>query len=146
MTSASENLSGRRLTAPEQRELLDLPLPGVWATVSPSGRVHAVPVHFVRSGEEIRVLTQRESVKCRNTLRAGRATLCVPTTLGEDDRRYVSVEGPVTVESPIQRQDLLALDQKYGRDDAYCFEEPVYRDSVILVLSPSRVIAWSDAD
>lgn len=146
MASASENLSGRRLTPAEQAELLDLPLAGVWATVSPSGRVHAVPVHFVRSGQDIRVLTQRGSVKCTNTLQAGRATLCVPTTLGDNDRRYVSVEGPVRVESPIQRQDLLALDQKYERDDASCFEEPEYRESVIMVLSPSRVIAWSDTD
>ena len=146
MASASENLSGRRLTPAEQAELLDLPLAGVWATVSPSGRVHAVPVHFVQSGDEMRVLTQRQSVKCRNTVQTGRATLCVPTTLGENDRRYVSVEGPVRVESPIRREDLLALDQKYGRDDADSFDEPVYRDSVIMVLSPSRVIAWSDTD
>ena len=146
MASVSENLSGRRLTPAEQRELMDLPLTGVWATVSPSGRVHAVPVHFVRAGAEVRVLTQRQSVKCRNSVDAGRATLCVPTTLGENDRRYVSVEGPVRVESPIQREDLLALDQKYDRDDVDSFEEPAYRDSVIMVLSPSRVIAWSDTD
>ena len=141
---AADDLSGRRLTPAERIELLDLPLTGVWSTVSSTGGVHAVPVHFVRSGEQVRVLTQRDSVKFRNSVRAGRATLCVHVTLAGDDRRYVTLEGPVRVEPAVQRQDLARLDRKYDRDDAAFFEAPEYRDSVILVLSPERTIAWSD--
>ena len=136
----------RRLTDEERQDLLDLPLTAVWSTLSAMGRIHSVPVHFTRTGGELRVLTEWDSVKCRNALRTGRATLCVETTLDDTDRRYVTAEGPVRFERPVSSADLTALDLRYGRDDADAFEQHSFLGSVMMVLQPEHWIAWSDAD
>lgn len=67
------------------------------ATVRPDGRAHVAPVWFALDGEDIVWLTGDFTVKGRNLLRTGRASLCV-----DDDRppfSFVSVEGPVTVDT-----------------------------------------------
>jgi hypothetical protein len=104
-----------------------------------------VPVHFLPIGGELRVLTESESVKCRNTRRTGRATLCVETTVGGTDRRYVSAEGPVSIEQPVSVEHLTALHLRYGYDGEE-LDPTEFANSVMLVLRPERWIAWSDAD
>ena len=136
----------RRLSSRERDQLLDLPLTGVLSTLSSAGWIHSVPVHFYWKSGELRVLAERDSAKCRNARRNGRATLCVETTLGGNDRRYVSAEGPVSVEESVSLEDLTALDGRYDRQDAAEFDQGSYEDSVMLVLRPERLIAWSDAD
>lgn len=145
MESPSErDEAGRRLlTENERDELLDQLLTGVWSTLTPSGRIHSVPVHFVRRGSQLRVLTSRHSVKTRNARASGRATLCVETTLDGTDRRYVTAEGPIRVQEPVLREDVLALAERYG--DHYA-DLDSYSEAVILVLDAERWIAWSDAD
>ena len=136
----------RRLTERERQDVLDLPLAAVWSTLTRAGRIHSVPVHFVTRGADIRVLTESDSVKCRNAQRTGRATLCVETTIHGADRRYATAEGPVHLERPITVEDLAALDRRYGRSDAVGFDAADFTDAVIMVLSPESWIAWSDAD
>jgi hypothetical protein len=109
-------------------------------------RVHSVPVHFLRSGSELRMLVESDSVKIRNARRTGRATLCVVTTIGGGDRRYVTAEGPVSIDESVSLDDVTALDQRYGRQDAAGFDQGSYEGSVMLVLRPERWIALSDAD
>jgi hypothetical protein len=138
---------GRRpLTENERDQLLDQPLPGVWSTLTPRGRIHSVPVYFVRRNSELRVLTGRDSVKSRNARASGRATLCVEMTLEGTDRRFVTAEGPVRVEQPVLLEDLLALQERYGGDDADYPNLDTYHEDVMLVLETERWIAWSDAD
>jgi hypothetical protein len=138
---------GRRpLTENERDDLLDRPLPGVWSTLTPRGRIHSVPVYFVRRNSEFRVLTGRDSVKSRNVRASGRATLCVEMTLEGTDRRFVTAEGPVRVEQPVLLEDLLALAERYGGDDADYPSLDEYHEDVILVLEVEQWIAWSDAD
>jgi hypothetical protein len=105
-----------------------------------------VPVHFLRKGAELRVLTERDSVKCRNARRTGRAALCIETTIGDSDRRYVSAEGPISVEESVPSDDVEALARRYGWRDAIGLDQELFDDSVMLVLRPERWIAWSDAD
>jgi Pyridoxamine 5'-phosphate oxidase len=139
--------AGRRpLTENERDELLDQPLPGVWSTLTRRGRIHSVPVHFVRRNSELRVLTGRDSVKSRNARASGRATLCVEMTLDGTDRRFVTAEGPVRVEQPVLLEDVFALAERYGGHYAAYPNLDSYHEAVILVLDAERWIAWSDAD
>ena len=136
----------RRLTDEERGELLDLPLTAVWSTLTATGRIHSVPVHFMHVGGELHVMTERHSVKCRNAVRVGHATLCVETTVNGTDRRYAMAEGPVRIEGPVSANALMELAQRYGRQDLDPFDEHTYANSVIVVLTPEHWIAWSDAD
>jgi Pyridoxamine 5'-phosphate oxidase len=137
---------GRRpLTDRERTELLDLPLAGIYSTLTIDERIHSVPVHYLPVGAELRILTEPESVKCRNSRRTGRATFCVETTFGGTDRRYVSAEGPVSIEHPVSLEDLTALHLRYGYDTEE-LDPTQYENSVMLVLRPEQWIAWSDAD
>jgi hypothetical protein len=145
-TPSGRDDGGRRLlTEHERDELLDLPLAGVMSTLTPSGRIHSVPVFFVRRNGELRVLTGRDSVKCRNALASGRATLCVEMTLDGTDRRYVTAEGPIRIEQLVL-EDLVALADRYGGADPTSPDLDEYDDDVILVIEPEQWIAWSDAD
>jgi len=139
--------AGRRpLTDQERNELLDEPLSGVWSTLTTTGRIHSVPVHFVRREGQLRVLTGRDSVKTRNALASGRATLCVDMTLDGTDRRFVMAEGPVHVEQPVPLEHVLALAERYGGHYAAYPNLDSYHDDLILVLEAEQWIAWSDAD
>lgn len=83
------------MTADEARGfLLDGTRTGKLATVRRDGRPHVVPIWFLLDGDDVVFTTGRDTVKGRNMLRDGRASLCV------DDERppfgYVVVSGRVT--------------------------------------------------
>jgi len=136
----------RRLTEHERDVLLDLPLPGVWSTLMPGGRIHSVAVHYVRRNGEFCILTGLDSVKARNALASGRATLCVEMVIDGSDRRFVTAQGPVRVEQPVTLEDVFALAERYGGHYATFPNLDSYHEDVILVLHAEQWIAWSDAD
>lgn len=144
--AARDDHGRRRLTDEERGELLDLPLTAVWSTLTSTGRIHSVPVHFRHVSGELHVMTETHSVKCRNAVRVGRATLCVETTLNGTDRRYAMAEGPVRVEGPVSGNALIELAQRYGGQEPDPSDERTFANSTILVLTPEHWIAWSDAD
>ena len=106
----------RRLTRSEAAALLSRPLVGVFSTVSVSGWIHSVPVHFLYTADQVRFLAGARDVKTRNAERTGQGTLCVETTDGHI-RSYVSVSGTVGVLHPPDAGDLRALDRRYARED-----------------------------
>jgi hypothetical protein len=135
----------RRLTRAECAELLGRPLVGVLSTVAPGGWVHSVPVHYLWRDGEVRVLCEVGSAKARNAARTGRATLCVE--VDEADRRYVSVVGDARLERPVRPGDLSELDRIYGRTDfSTGWDEADLAAAAMLVLTPTRWIAWADQD
>ena len=134
----------RSLSVRERLVLLNQPLVGVLSTLDPRGWIHSVPVHFFVDGDDLRIVMGKESVKCRNARRSGRATLCVETSTSVE-RRYVSAEGRVRVEA-VSLRDLVAFDKKYARADAAGFEEGVFDQDVTLILRPERWIARTDWD
>lgn len=109
------------------------------------GWIHSVPVHFLYREGEIRILCGTSSVKASNVDRTGRGTLCVEVTHGSE-RRYVTVEGAVRVERPARPDDVTALDQQYSRTDTADWTESDYANEAMLVMRPTRWIAWSDWD
>ena len=87
----------RRLTDEERDALVAQPLTAVFATERKGGGVHAVPVWYLYCDGELRIVTDRDSLKARNATRTGRATLCVTQTIGMD-LRYVTAEGTIRIE------------------------------------------------
>jgi hypothetical protein len=144
MTEVDENR--RRLTRDESVALLSRPLAGVFSTLHPGGWIHSVPVHFLFTGGEVRILAGAGAVKTRNAARTGQATLCVEVTEGPV-RSFVSVSGPVVSRPPSMAGDLEPLDERYGRTDfSSGWDEAAYADAVLLILRPDRWIAWADWD
>ncbi|HZM79948.1 MAG TPA: pyridoxamine 5'-phosphate oxidase family protein [Candidatus Limnocylindrales bacterium] len=135
----------RRLTPDECAQLLSRPLVGVFSTLAERGWIHSVPVHFLYRDGEIRVLCGSNSIKARNVDRTGRATFCVEVTQGTE-RRYVTVEGPARVQRPAQANDVTALDEQYARTDTADWTESDYAGEGLVILQPTRWIAWSDWD
>jgi PPOX class probable F420-dependent enzyme len=68
---------------------------GVAVTVTPNGRAHATVVSTAVLDGKVGFASPRHTVKVKNIQRTGRATL---TVIKVDTRRYVTVEGPVSVE------------------------------------------------
>jgi PPOX class probable F420-dependent enzyme len=123
---------------PEQREAFAArPLPATLATVDAAGRAHAVPVIYLYEGGRFRIITDRGSQKHRNAERTGRATLCI------DDRerfRYVTVEGPVTVEDPLAYETRLRLHTHYRGPEAAlkAVADGAHERMVSLLILPER--------
>ena len=68
---------------------------GVAATVTPKGRVQSTIVSTAVLDGKVGVAARPRTVKERNIARTGRATI---TVIKLDNRRYVTVEGPASVE------------------------------------------------
>ena len=128
----------------ERRALLDLALPAVFSTVAPDGSVHSVPVHFLFTEERFRFIAEDGSVKVRNARHSGRGTLCVVATV-EGERRYVTAEGPVEIETSVVQADLDALDHRYRRESPSA-DDDAYAAAVTIVLHPERWLGRADAD
>lgn len=125
--------------------MLSRPTVAVFSSLAADGWIHSVPVHFLYREGEIRILCGTSSVKASNVDRSARGTLCVEVTDGSE-RRYVTVEGAVRVERPARPDDVTALDQQYSRTDTADWTESDYANEAMLVMRPTRWIAWSDWD
>jgi PPOX class probable F420-dependent enzyme len=124
---------------PSERDaFLRGPHTAVLSTLGRDGRVHAVPVWYLYEGGVFRILTGRGSVKHRNVERTGRATLCVDQRSG--GFRYVTAEGPVTIDATVSREERLALHVHYrGPDDARrVVDRGGHEGLVRLTLTPER--------
>jgi general stress protein 26 len=136
----------RPLTRDEAVGLLSRPLVGVFSSLSESGWIHSVPVHWLYANDQVRFLAGARDVKTRNVERTAQGTLCVETTEGQT-RSYVSVSGSATVRHPPEAADLRALDQRYVRDDfAGGWDEESLAAAVMIVVTIERWIAWADWD
>ena len=68
---------------------------GVAATVTPKGRAQATIVSTAVLDGKVGVATRPRTVKAKNIERTGRAAI---TVIKLDNRRYVTVEGPASIE------------------------------------------------
>ncbi|MEO1060801.1 MAG: pyridoxamine 5'-phosphate oxidase family protein [Actinomycetota bacterium] len=90
-------MAAQSMTEHEREEFLAGVHVGVLAVERADGPPLAVPVWYgYRPGGAVEVLTSAASLKGRLTAAAGRASLCAQQE--ELPYRYVSVEGPATVE------------------------------------------------
>ncbi len=119
---------------------LDEPRTAVLATTGRDGQIHAVPVWFSHEGGVVRIITERGSVKHRNAVRTPRASLCVDERDGSF--RYVTVEGPVTVQDSVSYEERLALHVRYRGAEAAkrVVDGGGHEQLVMLHLRPERFI------
>lgn len=68
---------------------------GVAVTITPKGRAQSTVVSTAVLDGKVGFASRRNTVKLKNIQRTGRATI---TVIKLDTRRYVTVEGPVSIE------------------------------------------------
>lgn len=126
------------MTSDERDAFLRTPRTAVLATTRRDGRVHAVPVWFAWDGEVFRIITERGSVKHRNVVRDGRATLCIDERDGAF--HYVTAEGDVTIQDPVSYDERLALHTHYRGPEAAktIVDRGGHERMVLLLLRPER--------
>lgn len=101
---------------PAEREVFAArALGAVFCTVDRAGRSHAVPVIYLFEGGEFIVITERGSQKQVNAEHSGRAALCIN---GWPEFRYVTAEGPVTVQETVSYELRLRLHTHYRGEEA----------------------------
>jgi Pyridoxamine 5'-phosphate oxidase len=144
--TAAADENRRPLDRTECEALLARPLVGVFSTVAAAGWIHSVPFFYSYVAGECRILAESRAAKARNAARTGQATLCVQTVDGTV-RSYVSLSGAVSQLTPPPMADLAALDERYSRTDFAAGRDDVaLADAVLLILRPTRWIAWTDWD
>ena len=131
------------MNAEERDAFLRQPHTAVIATVDARGRAHAVPVWYLYDGVSFDIVTARGSVKHKNILRTGRASLCIDSR-GE---RVVSLtaEGAVTIEEPVTREWRRALHTHYvGAEEAArrVDASTAHEGMVMLRLTPERWLGY----
>jgi len=116
---------------------------GVAITVTPNGRAQSTVVSTAVLDGKVGFASRPHTVKLKNIQRTGRATV---TVIKLDTRRYVTVEGPVSVEpwqnTPAHIQRLKDLYVAMGRaprgpDEDFAQQVRNEKRSLILV-SPER--------
>jgi PPOX class probable F420-dependent enzyme len=105
-----------------------------------------VPIWYgYEPGGAVRIVTGRGSRKARALAKAARASMCVQSE--SPPYRYVSVEGPVTLETPDYDRDIRALAVRYLGEQAAAqylrVSGSTVDGTVLVVLRPER---WLSVD
>ena len=119
---------------------------GKLATVRADGRPHLAPIWFVLDGDDLVFTTWHTSVKAKNLLREGRASLCVD--LEEPPYAFVIVEGTVTISQETEElaywaRKIAARYMGEALADVYGKRNAVEGEWLVR-LTPSKVIAKDD--
>jgi len=115
----------------------------VAATVTPKGRAQSTIVSTAVLDGKVGVATRPRTVKERNIARTGRATI---TVIKLDNRRYVTVEGPASIEpwqdTPAHIKRLkdfyISMGRAKGSDEEFAKQMREEQRSLILV-SPEQL-------
>ncbi len=116
---------------------------GHLATVRADGRAHVAPIWFTLDGDDVVFNTSATSVKGRNLVRTGRASLSVD--LPVHPYAFVHLEGPVTIEEDpeVYREWTRTISARYvphGQVDAYTDRNAVAGE-LLVRLRPETVVA-----
>lgn len=138
----------KRMSDDERRAfLLGGTRTGVLATVRSDGRPHAAPLWFTLDGDDVVFTTGEATVKGRNLLRDGRATIVVDD--GAPPFRFVIIEGRVDVvgDDPAEllRWTTILGARYMGEDRGAEYGRRNAVPSELLVrLRPDKIIASAD--
>lgn len=128
--------SGAMTKAEREEFLADLHV-GLLAIDEPGRGPLNLPIWYLYRDGEVLIGMGGQSLKARLLRNAGRATLLVQTE--DPPYKYVSVEGPVTVEA-VQRDDLEMASRYLGPElgQWYADNNPSTAESVTVILRPEH--------
>jgi PPOX class probable F420-dependent enzyme len=118
-TSALNRRAEIRLSADEQRGLIETERIAVVSTLGPRGWPHSMPLWYVPRGGEVWIWTYAKSQKVRNLERDPRATLLVET-----GHEYTELRG-VMIESEAEIHRDLDTVSEFGRELTVRYSEGI---------------------
>lgn len=129
------------LTPEQMAEFLERPLVAVFVTLRANGAPHAIPIWYEYRDGEFIVFTSSTFQRVKNLERDSRAAITVSTH--DEPYMYVSAEGPVTITSEGVAETGLSIARRYMGERGDQFLDEVYdKDSVLLRLTPERILTW----
>ncbi len=132
-----------RMSEQEMRAFLDEPRFGHLVTLQSDGSPQAAPIWFEFRDDRFLVWTSRSTRRFKNIAADPRVVLSISAE--DEPYRYVTVEGTVTVSEVDVKAIAMSLATRYkGLDQGTAFVAEHNKDgvSVILVLTPSKLVAW----
>jgi PPOX class probable F420-dependent enzyme len=118
---------------------------GILSTVRADGRPHAAPVWFVLDGDVVVFMTGAGTVKGRNLVRSGQATITVD--IAEPPFAYVSVGGAIEVSTDLDAMLpwSIKLAARYmGDEQAEAFgRRNAVEGELLLRLTPDNTVAFA---
>ncbi len=129
----------------QMEEFLRAPRIAHFITLRSDGSPHVAPVWYEYVDGEFLVWTSRRFRKVRNI--EGDARIALSIASEDQPYRYVVAEGEVTVSDADVWDIGLSIATRYeGAEGAAAFLEEYYEEgqSVVLRLTPRRVMSWTD--
>ena len=116
----------------------------VLATTGPGHLPHAIPMWYRYRDGVITITTSRESQKCRNVERTGKAMVVVDR---RDPPYYaVMVKGDAEIGPGLSREEEYEIAFRYlgpdGIDEFMAYIDETGNDSATIVIRPTRVIEY----
>ena len=136
-----------RMSEHEMQAFLDEPRIGHMVTLQSDGSPQAAPIWYEYRDGQFQVWTDRFTRRFKNISGDPRVSLSIASE--DEPYRYVTVEGIVSVSEVHVKETALRLAERYqGLERGTAFVEEYYKDgvSVLLVLTPSKLVAWKNDD
>jgi PPOX class probable F420-dependent enzyme len=145
----SRGLTGGAVLAdPLVRELLEMRLVGVLATIEPDGTVHAIPLWYASDGEAIVFATGSGSRKVRNLRRDSRATLVLHDSRPGFDVCGASIRGHVElVEGEAATPFVELVHRRYVTPEGELLPAAgsfLASDDIAVRLLPGSAVTWDE--
>jgi PPOX class probable F420-dependent enzyme len=145
----SRGLTGGAVLAdPLVRELLEVRLVGVLATIEPDGAVHAIPLWYASDGEAIVFATGSGSRKVRNLRRDSRATLVLHDSRPGFEVCGASIRGHVELVEGEAAKPLVGLvHRRYVTAEGELLPAAgsfLASDDIAVRLLPGSAVTWDE--
>ena len=136
-----------RMSEREMQTFLDEPRIGHMVTLQSDGSPQAAPIWYEYRDGQFLVWTDRFTRRFKNIVVDPRVSLSVASE--DEPYRYVTAEGTVTVRESDVEATAISISVRYqGAERGTAFVEEYHKDgvSVLLVLTPSKLVTWKDDD
>ena len=136
-----------RMSEREMQTFLDEPRIGHMVTLQSDGSPQAAPIWYEYRDGQFLVWTDRFTRRFKNIVVDPRVSLSVASE--DEPYRYVTAEGTVTVrESDVEATAISIAVRYQGAERGTAFLEEYHKDgvSVLLVLTPSKLVTWKNDD
>lgn len=146
MSTRPDKKENRRLPAKRPgvltgsvRRFLRRPRIARLATISPDGYPHIVPIYFLVDGDTLVFGTDRDERKVWNARRYGKGAVVIGGEPETDEAGYL-IQGNLSVEDDPEPRLMRRLARRYGSEADSEAEEWGQAGSVMIRLTPRRVI------